>query len=321
MTAPPSPGPTPRTPDALDTALAALRPAVAFPATPDLASSVSRVVLSAAPVIPPLPPVIPSGAKVLGAARQPDSVSTPRPSPPAPRPSLVRPLALTSVALVLLLGAALSGSGDLRGAVADRLGIPGIRIELVDETPTTDPSSSLPPRSSPAPVGPTLLLGEPVSLTAAQAAVPYAIRIPPALGAPDEVYLRQLPDGPMVALVYRARPGLPQAAETGVGALLLQFPASSDGGDIAKKILIGSGSLLEVSIGNGYGYWVTGSSELMIMQDPSGSAPNDPSRPSANVLLWASGGVTYRLETALPLADALALAESLAAADADTPTP
>lgn len=310
MTSPHHPDDGPLAVDDLAAALAGLRGGVAFPPTPNLASAVSSVILS--------------GAKNLDAASRPGSVETTRPFLLVPRP-----LAYATLALVLLLGAALSFSGDLRSAVADRLGLPGIRIELVDETPTADPTppSLIPPAegseghsSSPVSVGSTLLLGEPTGLAQAQAAVPYVIRLPLALGAPDEVYLRRLTDGPMVAVVYLARPGLPSAAETGVGALLMQFPAGPDSADIAKKVLFGegrepSGSLTEVDVDGQPAYWITGASELTILEDPSASYRDDPSRPSANVLLWAAGGITYRLETALPLTDALALAESLAPAE------
>jgi len=275
--------------DDLDAALAGLRNAIAFPPTPELGSAVSRA-LATAPVVAPR------------SARSVFTLSWPR------------GIALASLALVLLLGAALSLSGDLRSAVADRLGLPGIWIELVDETPTVGPPSS------PTSIGSTLLLGEPMTLAQTQAAVPYPIRLPATLGAPDEVYLRELTGGPMVALVYLARPGLPSAAETGVGALLMQFPAGPDSADIAKKVLFGegpepSGSLTEVDVDGQPAYWITGASELTILEDPSASYRDDPSRPSANVLLWAVGGITYRLETALPLTDALTLAASLAPAE------
>lgn len=293
MISPRQPGDRSLATDDLDAALAGLRSAVAFPPTPELGPAVSRAIATS-------PVVAPRAARSVPALGWP------------------RGIALASLALILLLGAALALSGDLRSAVADRLGLPGIRIELVDEAPTRTPvmptEGTPSPTSTGSPVGPTLLLGEPMGLAQAQAAVPYVIRLPAALGAPDEVYLRQLTDGPMVALVYLARPGLPSAAETGVGALLMQFPAGEDSADIAKKVLIGQGNLVEVMVGEEDGYWVTGASELTILEDPSASYRDDPSRPSANVLLWAAGGITYRLETALSLPDALTLAASLAPA-------
>ena len=294
-------------PDDVDAALRTLRTAVAFPPTPDLAAAVHHQITSGA-----------ATSRHVG-------VSFARLGWP-------RGLALAGAALLLLIGAALSLSGDLRSAVADRLGIPGIRLQIVDDTPPTptwgiaSPPSTAPSRTPAAtptasPVGLTLLLGEPASLVEAQAAIPYPIKVPTALGEPDEVYVRPVSEGLMVALLYRTRPGLPAAAETGVGALFMQFPAGPDSADIAKKVLLGQGALTEVTVDGELGYWVTGASELVIIADPASSIVEDPGRPSANVLLWASGGITYRLETALPLTDALALAESLTSAAPGTPAP
>jgi hypothetical protein len=71
-------------------------------------------------------------------------------------------------------------------------------------------------------------------------------------------------------------------------------------------------SLVPVRIGTGYGYWVR-DGRLYIAPDPGsyGRFGTGASRPSGNVLLWQEGGVTYRLETTLDRAPAVALAENL----------
>lgn len=212
-----------------------------------------------------------------------------------------RTMAIGFGVIVLAAAGLLAASPDLRTAVANRLGLGGIRIEFVDETPTLEAS----------PMGVTLLLGEPTTLENAQARAPYVIQAPASLGAPDEVYLRQLSAGPMVSLLYRARPGLPEAAETGVGALLMQFPAGPHPADLAKRISMGEGVVIEVGVGEADGYWITGYSEFVIAQDPSEAFDEAIGRPSANVLLWQVGEVTYRLETDLDRAAAIQLAGSL----------
>jgi hypothetical protein len=122
----------------------------------------------------------------------------------------------------------------------------------------------------------------------------------------------------MVTLLYRPRPGLPEAEETGVGALLMQFPATSDIDQIVKRVTMGTGSVISVMIDGADGFWVMGSSELVISQDPSaGFAPV--SRPSADVLIWEQDGMAYRLEVNLLMSDAIAIAESLQP-PASTPT-
>ena len=196
----------------LEQALTELAPRVAYPPTPDLAATI-RARIAAEPA----------------ASR-----------PGWSWPALLRPRRLAIVALVLLIIAvgALAVSPELRTAVAKRLGIHGIEIIFVDETPT--PAAS--------PVGTTLLLGESMTLAEAQSRVSYVIQVPAELGPPDEVYLRQLAAGPMVTLLYRPRPDLPEAEETGVGALLMQFPATSDIEQIVKRVTMGTGSVIGVTI-------------------------------------------------------------------------
>jgi hypothetical protein len=266
----------------LEQALTELAPRVAYPPTPDLAATI-RAQIAAEPA-----PLRPGWSW----------------------PALLRPRRLAVAFLVLLIIAvgALAVSPELRTAVAKRLGIHGIEIIFVAETPT--PAAS--------PVGTTLLLGEPMTLEEAQSRVGYVIQVPAELGPPDEVYLRQLSAGPMVTLLYRPRPGLPEAEETGVGALLMQFPATSDIDQIVKRVTMGTGSVISVMIDGADGFWVMGSSELVISQDPSaGFAPV--SRPSADVLIWEQNGMAYRLEVNLLMSDAIAIAESLQP-PASTPT-
>ncbi len=267
----------------LEQALTELAPRVAYPPTPDLAATI-RAQIAAEPA-----PLRPGWSW----------------------PALLRPRRLAVAFLVLLIIAvgALAVSPELRTAVAKRLGIHGIEIIFVDETPT--PAAS--------PVGTTLLLGEPMTLEEAQSRVGYVIQVPAELGPPDEVYLRRLAAGPMVTLLYRPRPELPEAEETGVGALRMQFPATSDIDQIVKRVTMGTGSVIGVTIDGANGFWVMGSSELVISQDPSaGFAPV--SRPSADVLIWEEDGMAYRLEVNLLMSDAIAIAESLQPA-ASTATP
>ena len=96
----------------------------------------------------------------------------------------------------------------------------GVLIRWVDEVPTPEPSR----------VGAPLLLGRPVSLEDAQAAVDFPVLVPPPpdSDAPQEIYLLDQDQGAMVSFVYPAGPGLPASDETGVGALLTQFEGEAD---------------------------------------------------------------------------------------------
>ena len=91
----------------------------------------------------------------------------------------------------------------------------------------------------------------------------------------------------------------------------MQFPASGEVEQIVKRITMGSGSMIAARIGSGTGFWVTGSTELVIAQDPSAGFPESAGRPSADVLIWEQDGMVYRLELDTPLRDAIAIAESL----------
>lgn len=210
-------------------------------------------------------------------------------------------LALAAAIVILLLAAGLLAFPDARESIARRLGLPGIDIVIVDDTPTPAPTTT----------GASLLLGEPVSLADAQAAAGYAVQIPAALGSPDEVYLRTLESGQMVTQLYLPREGLPVTAESGVGALLMQFPAEDRPGQLAKRIAMGAGHVTELDLGDDQAFWITGETQLVLDQDPSDTFEDLIARDSGNVLLWQADGLTFRLETALSLAEALVLAESV----------
>lgn len=269
--------------------LTSLRQHVAFPPTPDLAASVR--------------------AELDGRQRPPVTATPPR------QWGRRRPFGTLATFAVILVLVATLAVPTTRAVVAgwlDRVDLPGVRIALVDETePATEP---------PSPVGTMLLLGERVSLTDAAARAPFALKVPTGetLGAPDEVYLRQVEGGALVSLLYLPRPDLPEVGTTGVGALLMQFQ-SAQGAELIVKGVLREESLLPVRIGTGDGYWIR-DGRLYIAPDPTGDIPVDTgtSRPSGNVLLWQESGVTYRLETALDRAPAVAVAEDLVSL---SPTP
>src|SRR5512133_2110014 len=163
--------------------------------------------LSARLAYPPTPPL-------AGAVRARLAARPARPQPWWTALLSPRRLALALLALVILSGALLAVSPGARTAIADRLGLRGVTI-----------TQGQTPAPSPAPAGIALQLGEQVTLSEARTRVQYAILIPslPDIGLPDEVYLSPDTPGGKVALVYRPRQGLPQAAETGVALLLTEF--------------------------------------------------------------------------------------------------
>jgi hypothetical protein len=185
-------------------------------------------------------------------------------------------------------------------AVASYLAVRGVRIR-VGETP--------PPAATPtAPVGTALGLGERSTLAAARAELAFPVRVPEALGAPDEVYLGRFVPGYQVTLLYRPRSGLPEARGTKAGLLLFQFAARVDRHAFDK--FVAPGQIRNVTVAGAPGIWIEGTHTVAWL-DPAGNLMGDTVRLSDNVLLWQLGRVTLRLESALPMQDAIRIAASV----------
>jgi hypothetical protein len=220
-----------------------------------------------------------------------------------------RELWLVAALLLIALVSGLVLFPEARNAIADRLGLPGVSIRWVDEVPTPEPSQ----------IGAPLLLGRQVTLDEAQAAVDFPVRVPTVAGfnLPDEIYLLDQVKGAMVSFVYPAAPGLPASDETGVGALLTQFRGEADRGLIEKGLPDDGAqatNLDAVAVSGEPGFWISGAPHgfFFVCYD-AGECRQERYRLAGNVLLWEQDGVTLRLESALTLEDALAIAESVPA--------
>lgn len=276
----------------LDGALRDLGAHLAFPPTPDLAAAV-RNRLGSAPV--------PARRRwTLPALR------------PWARPGDARrALAVAAVLLAVLAGATLVLVPGARTAVADLLGVRGIRIVRESARPT--PTAS--------PVGAGLDLGVRLTLDLAQQQVPYPILVPTdgGLGDPDEVYLRLEPEDGMVSLVYRTRPKIPAAKETGVAVLLTQFRGDTERTLIEKGLGgegVGTGTTLEVvSVDGASGYWIAGDSHSFAFLDANGVIQWESYRLATNVLLWERDHRTFRMEGTMPQETAVRIAAGLVALD------
>lgn len=280
--------------DQLERALRALGEGLAYPPTPDLAAAVRARLVAGRPArTSPL-------ARLFAA--------------PA-----ARRLALAFIALIALVGAVLIASPAAREAIAGRLGVPGITIEYATPTPTARPGATPAtptitptPRATPASAGERLGLGRRLTLAEARAAVAFPLLVPtlPTLGEPDEVYLGEPPRGGQVSFVWLPRPGLPAAAETGVGLLVTQFRATIDP-LIFKKIVDPNTTVEFVTVGGGNGYWLAGEPHEFFYTDSQGAVQREFTRLAGNVLLWEQGGSTFRIEGARTLDEALRIALSL----------
>jgi hypothetical protein len=266
----------------LEEALADLAAALEFPPTPDLAAAV--------------------GARLEGApARAPAPARRPR----RPRwPAGWRRLAAAGLAAVLLAAAVLVVSPGTREAVARRLGLRGVSVELGGPPPptvTTTPGGRL-----------ELGLGDRVTLEEARRRVGFPVLVPGAPGfrRPDAVFVNQaVPTGGRVDLVYRARPGLPASPFTDAGLLVTEFRGQPTP-EFLKKVT-GMGLVEAVTVGGEPGYWFSGEPHFFTYQDAAGLLREEQTRLAGNTLIWQRGELTLRLEGEIPKDEAIRIAESM----------
>jgi hypothetical protein len=255
--------------------------AFAYPATPDIASAVEQRL----------------------AAR------------PKPMRLLLARQQLVWVALLIL--AVLVGMlavPQVRAAVVEFLQLGAIRIFLTEPTPTatlalpTVPAqdtgstrATTTPRPTPTPLTSRLNLAGETTLSQAEAQAGFSIRRPtyPAdLGPPERVFFQEL-GGPVVVLVWLA-PNNPEKVRLSLHQL--------GPGTFAQK---GQPRLIQETTVKGQpALWTEGPYVLQFLKN------NQPifdlrQLVKGHVLIWVEGEITYRLETDLPLEEAIKIAESL----------
>jgi hypothetical protein len=172
------------------------------------------------------------------------------------------------------------------------------QIGAVRIFPTAPPAATPVPSLTPGPLIPGLfdLAGE-TTLSSAREQVPFPILLPsypPDLGEPDLVFVQK--DGPMVILVWLDASGkkpLLSLHEIAPGAITLT--------KMEPQVI------LETQVNGQYAVWATGPYVLELR-----NGDRDVRRLVAgDALIWKAGEITYRLETQLPLEEALKIAESL----------
>jgi hypothetical protein len=263
----------------LEGALADLAASLEFPPTPDLAAAV--------------------------AARL-DQAPAPAPARPRRRwwPAGWRRLAVAGLAAVLLAAAVLVASPGTREAVARRLGLRGIGVQIGGPPPptaTTTPGARL-----------DLGLGPQTTLEEARRRVDFPVLVPtaPGFSQPDAVFVNQaVPPGGRVDLVYLARPGLPASSFTDAGLLITQFRGQWTP-EFLKKVAV-AGLVEEVTVGGEPGYWFSGEPHFFTYVDARGDFREEQTRLAGNTLIWQRGDLTLRLEGQLPKEQAIRIAESM----------
>jgi hypothetical protein len=205
---------------------------------------------------------------------------------------------LAAAAILLVAAIAVAAIPQTRDAVATFLGLRGVVVQKVPNPPTPSP---LPP----GPLGERLGLGDRVTLEQAGAQAHFHVLVPAQVGQPEEVYFNS--GRRMVTLVYAARPGLPQASETGVGLLVAEFPGQLAEGSMGKMLGPGS-TLTPVDMGGGAAYFISGQHVFYFFNGPGRA---DESRLAANTLIWQRGKALIRIEGNLSQQQAIEIARSL----------
>jgi hypothetical protein len=223
---------------------------------------------------------------------------------PAPRPWFQNRWALAAAAVLVLLAALLAYTPS-REVIANFINLHTI-FTRVNQLPTPSP---LPSGS----LGKQLGLGNPTTLQQAQSKVTWHIVVPASLGKPDEVYLQLPPEGPPqgeVTLVYKSRPGIKTAGETGVAVLVTEANGAVDTQFFAK--MLGEGTTMEQVTVNGHqGYWISGQPHIFFFIDAGGQFRMETMRLATNTLIIDDNGTVIRIEGDLTKAQALEMAASL----------
>lgn len=220
-----------------------------------------------------------------------------------------RGLVIAVVALLVLAAIA--------GAIG--LGLPGLRIIFGDIPPQSPVASASPSGSglgsappsasaSPSPLGSGLGLGVVLPLADAEARAGFDLILPsdPAIGPPDITWVT----GRRVNLIWTSGSGLPATDATGIGLLISEFQGHVDPSLYTKFIDSGT-KLTRITVNGSPGYWISGAPHFFFYIDPEGNSVEDTHRQVGDTLIWSTGEVTYRLESALDMDAAIRLAESL----------
>jgi hypothetical protein len=210
-----------------------------------------------------------------------------------------RGLAWAAVVLLVLV-TGLMAVPSVRAAVLRALRLGGVEI-VMDATATPAASSAgatptEPPRETALPFL-SYLAGD-TTLAKAQEQVDFALRLPAYpldLGRPDRVFL-QHPGGPMVVLVWSD----PQDPKR----VLLSLNELGPGARVWK---LEPKALQETRVHGSRAIWTDGPYMLETRRGDVESRR----LVEGHALIWTDGEITYRLETDLPLDEAVKIAESL----------
>src|SRR5688572_5837040 len=225
---------------------------------------------------------------------------------PVRRPRFISRKLAWSLTIMLILCSSLMLIPPARAAVIEFIQIGVVRIFGTPATPPVEetPSIVVPATATPGPTLPALIpilediAGE-MTLEEAQQTLDFPILLPsypPDLGNPDRIFVQDA-DGDMAILVWLD----PQQPEQVLMSLHF-IPAGSWAIDKVKPTLI-----QETRVDGERAIWTIGPYPLRLRN----SDIQYTRLISGHVLIWEKGTITYRLETDLPLEEAIQIAESL----------
>jgi len=226
---------------------------------------------------------------------------------PSTRPRFISRRLAWSLTIVLILCSSLMLIPPARAAIIEFIQIGVVRIFGSPATPPVEeiPSTVVPATATPGPTLPALIpilediAGE-MTLEEAQQTVDFPILLPsypPDLGHLNHIFVQDA-DGEMAILVW-----LDLRQQPGRVLMSLHFiPAGSWAIDKVKPTLI-----QETSVKGERAIWTVGPYPLRLYNGDIEFTRLI----NGHVLIWQEGDITYRLETDLPLEEAIKIAESL----------
>jgi hypothetical protein len=230
---------------------------------------------------PPTPTIAPAVTARLSAARETGV------RPPLPGLALWtrrRLLVAIAIGLLALLGI----------AAATRLAVGAFQIR---EVPTLRPGVTTTPLPE--------TIGRAVTLDEARRIAGFRVRVPRGLAEPTTVRIFSSPFGDRSVLLAWDDPAFQDLAGTPWTLVLLELPGDEE---FAFKLVAGQGAVRDVEVGGRRGYWLEEPHQLLLET----ATEVQTYLVMGNVLVWDSGeGIALRLETSLPLQDALTLAETI----------
>jgi hypothetical protein len=218
-----------------------------------------------------------------------------------------------AVALVVLVLGGMLAVPQVRAAVVEVLRIGVVQIFLGPATPTTPPTlspaggaagpelpSTATPRPLPTPLASVLNLAGETTLAEARTASGLAIPLPaypPGLGDPDHVFLQDQ-NGPVVVLVW-----LDPSDARRIRMSLHVLAAGTWGVGKLQPTVV-----QETTVGGRPAVWTEG--PYLMFAGPQ-AEPSEIRLIEGHVLIWVDDQVTFRLESDLPLEEAVRVAEAL----------